>query len=179
MKTIKIATVLAAALTVALDLAACADQPVKQATSSAEALKAGETVRVFTRNVAQPYTIIKKVRAEVYVIDAKSEADAELQAFRQLRAKAAELGGDGIIEVRRYIYEDGMAQRPGALPRSAGGMLVDDLDATATPLDELTLDNYDRNIGSLSTKRIAPTFDRAGLSQKSVVFTGKVIKLTK
>jgi len=179
MKTIKNAAVLAATLTVTLGLAACADQPVKPSASSAEAIKAGEKVRVFTRNVAQPYTIIKKVRSEVYVLDAKSEADAELQAFRQLRAKAAELGGDGLIEVKRYIYKDGMAQRPGTPPSSAGGMLVDDLDATATPLDELTLDNYERNIGSLSTKRIDPTFDRAGLSQKSVVFTGKVIKLTK
>lgn len=132
-------------------------------------------VQVYVNQVLKPYTLVKKITAEVYVIDAKSEEDAELQAFQKLQANAAEHGADGLIEVKRYILKDNVALR--STSNGADSMFKDDLDSTAEALDELTLDSYARGKGTLSTKPIDQTFDRSKLSGKVIRFTGKAIKL--
>lgn len=133
-----------------------------------------QEVAVFINQVLKPYSLLKKITAETYVLDAKSEEEAELEAFRQLRAKAKALGADGLIEVKRYIVKDNLAVRPET--SATDSLLRDDIDATAEPLDELTLDSYERGQGTLSKALIEQTFDRSKLSGKLVRFTGKAIK---
>lgn len=133
-----------------------------------------QEVAVFINQVLKPYTLLKKITTEVYVLDARSEEEAELEAFRQLRAKAKALDADGLIEVKRYIVKDSVAVRPETSVTDS--LLRDDIDATAEPLDELTLDNYEREQGTLSKAPIEQTFDRSRLSGKLVRFTGKAIK---
>ncbi len=136
-----------------------------------------KSVTVYINQVLKPYTLIKKITTEVYVLDAKSEEDAELQAFRELKLSAADFGADGLIEVKRYIIKDNIATRPAT--SVSGSMLKDDIDATAEILDELTLDSYERGKGTLSTTPIDQTFDRSKLSEKVIRFTGKAIKFIK
>ncbi len=131
-------------------------------------------VPVYINKVLKPYTLIKKITTEVYVLDAKSEEDAELKAFKMLQKKAAEVNASGLIEVKRFIIKDNVATRAPAMAN--GSMLKDDLDATAVFLDELILDSYERNKGTLSTKVIDQTFDRSKLSEKVIRFSGKAIK---
>jgi len=136
-----------------------------------------KSVTIYINQVLKPYTLIKKVTAEVYVLDAKSEEEAELQAFRELKLSAAEYGANGLIEVKRYIIKDNIAIRQPTIASSS--MLKDDIDATAEILDELTLDSYERGKGTLSTTPIDQTFDRSKLSEKVIRFTGKAIKFIK
>lgn len=131
-------------------------------------------VPVYVNEVVKPYTLIKKVNAEIYVLDARSEADAELKAFKQLQKVAQEIGADGMIDVKRYVVKDAVAVRPSAA--NTGSFLGDDVDATATVIDQLTIDSYERGQGTLSTAVIDETFDRSRFSQKTVRFTGKAIK---
>ncbi len=131
-------------------------------------------VVVYINQVLKPYTLIKKIVTEVQLIDAKSEEDAELQAFRQLKAQALAFNADGLIEVKRSLIKDDVAARVTTLPGDS--MLRDDIDATAEVIDELTLDSYDRGQGTLSTTPIDPTFNQERLSQRSVRFTGKAIR---
>jgi len=140
---------------------------------AAGAVESGE-IKVFVNQVLKPYTLIKKVSAEVYVLDARSEEDAELQAFEKLKANAAAHEADGLIEVKRYIVKDNIAARPSTT--ASGSMLNDDLDATAEAIDELTLDGYERGKGTLSTSPIDQTFDRSKLSEKTIRFSGKAIR---
>lgn len=134
-----------------------------------------QQVPVYVNQVLKPYTLIKKISAEVYVVDAKSEEDAELKAYRKLQATAAAHNADGLIEVKRYILKDNVALR--STSTVTASMFKDDLDSTAESLDELTLDSYARGKGTLSTKPIDQTFDRSKLSGKVIRFTGKAIKL--
>jgi len=131
-------------------------------------------IKIYVNQVLKPYTLIKKINAEVYALDARSEEDAELQAFEKLKDNATALGADGLIEVKRYIVKDNVAVRPSA--GTSGSMLSDDLDATAEAMDELTLDGYERGKGTLSTSPIDQTFDRSKLSEKVIRFSGKAIK---
>lgn len=134
-------------------------------------------IPVFVNEVIQPYTLLKKVNAEVYVLDARSEADAELDAFRKLQQTAKKAGADGLIEVKRYVIKDAIAIRPDST--GSGSFFGDDVDSTAVELDQLTLDSYERGQGSLSSAVIDDTFDRSRFSQKIVRFTGKAVKLEK
>ncbi len=167
---------LLAAMLVAPGLVSAADDATTAGTAKPEKkLKLEQDLPVFINQVLKPYTLIKKVSVEVYVIDTKSEEEAELLAFQKLKKRAKELGSDGLIEVRRSVVKDSIPLQTPSAP--SGSMLNDDLrDSTSTPLDELTLDGYDRNIGTLSRTIIDSTFDRSKLSQKSVRFTGKAIK---
>jgi len=133
-----------------------------------------QPVQVFINQVLKPYTLIKKITTEVYVLDAGSEEAAELQAFRQLLSTAEGHNADGIIEVKRYVIKDNIANRSSA--SAIGSMLKDDIDATGEVLDELTLDRYQLGKGTLSTTLIDPTFDRSKLSEKVIRFSGKAIK---
>ena len=129
---------------------------------------------VFVNQILKPYVLIKKITSEEYVLDAKSEEDAELNAFRQLQDIAASIGADGLIEVKRYVIKDNIATRPAIVVNSS--MLKDNIDATAEVLDELTLDSYARGKGTLSTSLFDNTFERSKLSEKIIRFTGKAIK---
>ncbi len=133
-----------------------------------------QAVQVYINQVLKPYTLVKKITTEVYVLDAKSEEDAEIKAFKKLQATAAAHGADGLIEVKRYILKDNLAVKPSSSITSS--MLKDDVDATGEALDELTLDGYERGRGTLSTSPIDQTFDRSKLSEKVIRFTGKAIK---
>lgn len=135
----------------------------------------GTGVKVYVNNPPSRYTLLKKLRSEVFVIDAKSEGDAEVIAFKQLKEKAQELGADGLIEVKRSIVKDSVAQLEN--PVVTGSMLGMDMDATAVPVDELMLNSYSLDKGTLSNRLIEQTFDRTELSQKAIRFTGKAIKL--
>ena len=133
-------------------------------------------VKVYVNNPPSRYTLLKKLRSEVFVLDAKSEADAELLAFKRLKEKAKELGADGLIEVKRSIVKDSVAQLE--RPMVTGSMLGMDMDPTAIPVDELMLSNYLINKGTLSSRIIEDTFEASSdLSQKAIRFTGKAIKL--
>jgi hypothetical protein len=138
-----------------------------------------DNMQVFVNRVVTPYEIIKVVRSEVYLIDAKSEEDAELMAFKKMLHLAKEAGADGVMEVRRVIIQDSIEQRPTQTPTGGSGIFRDDMDSTGTTLDELTLADYWRGKGTLSSKRFDTVFDRTKLSQKSVVFKAKAIKLKK
>ncbi len=137
----------------------------------------GTSVKVYVNNPPSRYTLLKKIRSEVYVIDAKSEADAEVIAFKKLKAMAKELDADGLIEVKRSIIKDSIAQLE--TPVVTGSMLGMDIDSTAVPVDELMLSNYSMDKGMLSNRIIEKTFDRSEVSQKAIRFTGKAIKLMK
>lgn len=132
-------------------------------------------VKVYINNPPSRYELLKKLRSEVFVIDARSEADAEVIAFKKLKEMAKELGADGLIEVKRSIVKDSVAQLE--QPVVTGSMLGMDIDATSVPVDELMLSNYSMDRGNLSNRIIDQTFDRTGLSQKAIRFTGKAIKL--
>lgn len=134
-------------------------------------------VKVYVNNPPSRYTLLKKIRSEVYVIDAKSESDAEVLAFKKLKERAKELGADGLIEVKRSILKDSVAQLEA--PVVTGSMLGMDIDSTAVPVDELMLSNYSMNKGMLSNRIIEKTFDRSEVSQRAIRFTGKAIKLVK
>lgn len=133
-----------------------------------------QKVPVYVNQVLKPYSLIKKISVEVYVLDAESEEDAELKAFRKLLASAEKEGADGVMEVKRYILKDNLAVR--ASPSISSSMLKDDIDATGEPMDEITLDTYERGKGTLSSSPIDQTFDRSKLSEKVIRFTGKAIK---
>jgi len=141
---------------------------------AAEPAPKSPTVQIYVNQVLKPYTLIKKITTEVFVLDAGSEKDAELKAFKQLQAAAAEQGADGLIEVKRYVIKDNIAIRPTVSANNS--MLKDDIDSTGEAVDELTLDNYERSIGTLSSAPIDQTFDRSKLSEKVVRFSGKAIK---
>lgn len=137
-----------------------------------------DSIQIFVNRPGQRYDIIKSVRSEVFVIDATSEEEAELQAFRKMVHLAKEAGADGVMEVRRRIVQDSVAQRAETVvPAGASGIFRDDMDPTAVMLDEMTLADYWRGVGTLSSSRIDQTFGRRDLSQKSVVFTAKAIRL--
>jgi len=142
--------------------------------AAAPAKDKAKPVEIYINQVLKPYTLIKKITTEVYVLDASSEKDAELKAFKQLQSMAAKHGADGLIEVKRFIIKDNIATRPAIT--TSNSMLKDDLDATGEVLDELTLDNYERSIGTLSSTPIDQTFDRSKLSEKIIRFSGKAIK---
>lgn len=131
-------------------------------------------VPVYVNQVLKPYTLLKKINTEVYVLDSRSEAEAELNAFKKLQITAKEMGADGMIEVKRYVVKDAVAVRPTVA--GSGSFFGDDVDATATVIDQLTLDTYERGQGTLSTTIIDDTFDRSKYSEKTVRFTGKAIK---
>jgi hypothetical protein len=132
-------------------------------------------IKVYVNNPPSRYELLKKLRSEVFVIDARSEADAEVIAFKKLKQMAQELGADGLIEVKRSIVKDSVAQLE--RPVVTGSMLGLDMDSTAIPVDELMLNSYSLDKGTLSNRVIDQTFDRSELSQKAVRFTGKAIKL--
>lgn len=134
-------------------------------------------VPIYVNEVIQPYTLLKKVNAEVYVLDARSEREAELNAFRQLQKNAKKMGADGLIEVKRYVIKDAVALRPNATGN--GSFFGDEVDSTAVELDQLTLDSYERGQGTLSSAIIDETFDRSRYSEKVVRFTGKAVKFEK
>lgn len=137
-----------------------------------------DSMQVFINRVVSPYEIVKVVRSEVYLTDAKSEEDAELTAFKKMLHLAKEAGADGVMEVRRVIVQDSIEQRPSQTTTGGSGIFRDNMDATGITLDELTLADYWRGKGTLSSKRFDTVFDRTKLSQKSVVFKAKAIKLT-
>lgn len=135
-------------------------------------------VKVYVNNPPSRYNLLKKLRSEVFVLDAKSESDAELLAFKQLKAMAKELGADALIEVKRSIVKDSIAQLE--RPKVTGSMLGMDMDPSSIPLDELMLSNYMINKGTLSSRIIEDTFEASSdLSHKAVRFTGKAIILNK
>lgn len=137
-----------------------------------------ETVRIFVNRVNRPFTLVRTVRSEVMVSDALSEEAAELAAFKSLLDQARKAGADSVMEMRRSITRDGVAERANsALPAGSSDLLKDDLNATATEIDEQTLADYWRGKGTLSPSPIDRTFDRRDLGQKAVVFTAKAIRL--
>lgn len=137
-----------------------------------------ETVRIFVNRVNRPFTLVRTVRSEVMVSDALSEEAAELAAFKSLLDQARKAGADSVMEMRRSITRDGVAERTNsALPAGSADLLKDDLNATATEIDEQTLADYWRGKGTLSPSPIDRTFDRRDLGQKAVVFTAKAIRL--
>lgn len=136
-----------------------------------------DSVRIFVNRVNQPFELVKSVRSEVYVSDADSEQAAELQAFRALLQQARQAGANSVMEVRRSITRDGVAQRvTNSAPVGGSNLFRDDLDPTAAPLDDITLADYWRGKGTLSAARIDRTFQQRNLSQKAVVFTAKAIR---
>jgi hypothetical protein len=175
--------VLAAAA--ALGLSACATGPATHAAGQGEMQRQAhyaditeDSIQVFVNRPGQRYDIVRSVRSEVFVVDATSEEEAELQAFRQMIHLAKEAGADAVMEVRRSIVQDSVAQRVETpVPAGASGIFRDDMDPTAVMLDEMTLADYWRGVGTLSGARIDQTFGRRDLSQKSVVFTAKAIRL--
>ncbi len=169
-----LSALLAAALATPAFVSAADDVSSAKGEKAEKKLKLEQDLPIYINQVLKPYTLLKKVSAEVYVTDAKSEEEAELLAFQKLKKKAKEQGADGLIEVRRSIIKDSIAVR--ATNGSSGSMLADDIDSTSVAIDELTLDDYNRNKGTLSGALIDDTFDRSKLSQKSVRFTGKAIK---
>lgn len=137
-----------------------------------------ETVRVFVNRVNRPFDLVRTVRSEVLVSDADSEQAAELQAFKELLHQARQAGADSVMEVRRSITRDGVAERANnTLPAGSSNLFRDGLNPTATELDDLTLADYWRGKGTLSASRIDRTFQRRDLGQKAVVFTAKAIRL--
>lgn len=138
-----------------------------------------DSIKIFVNRVVQPYEIIKSVRTEVFLTDAKSEEDAELQAFKKMLVLAKQAGADGVMEVRRVIVQDSIEQRvTTTTPAGGSGIFRDDIDSTSVTLDEMTLSDYWRGKGTLNSKRFDTVFDRTKLSQRSVVFKAKAIKLT-
>ena len=137
-----------------------------------------DTVRIFVNRVNRPFTLVRSLRSEVLVSDAESEQAAELQAFKELLHQARQAGADSVMEMRRAITRDGVAERASStVPRGSSNLFRDDLNPTATALDELTLSDYWRGKGTLSASRIDRTFQRRDLGQKAVVFTAKAIRL--
>lgn len=137
-----------------------------------------ETVRIFVNRVNRPFTLLRSLRSEVLVSDAESEQAAELQAFKELLHQARTAGADSVMEVRRSITRDGVAERAqDTLQRGSSNLFKDDFNATATALDDLTLADYWLGKGTLSASRIDRTFQRRNLAQKAVVFTAKAIRL--
>ena len=137
-----------------------------------------DSIQVFVNRPGQRYDIVRNIRSEVFVLDASSEAEAELRAFRQMIHLAREAGADAVIEVRRSIVQDSVAQRVDtSMPAGASSMLRDDMDPTSVMLDEMTLADYWRGEGTLSTARIDQTFGSRDMSQKSIVFSAKAIRL--
>lgn len=137
-----------------------------------------ETLQIFVNRVNRPFTLVRAVRSEVLVSDAISEEAAELEAFKMLLDQARKAGADSVMDMRRSITRDGVSERATtSLPQGSSNLFRDDLNATATDLDALTLADYWRGKGTLSPSRIDPTFGRRDLGQKSVVFTAKAIRL--
>lgn len=153
--------------------------PVERAANKAKyADITSETVRIFVNRVNQPYNLVRSLRTEVLVSEADSEEAAELQAFKELLFQARKLGADSLMEMRRSITRDGIAERTKSVVTSGSSNLFkDDLNATAIALDDLTLADYWRGQGTLSSIRIDRTFQSRALSQKAVVFTAKAIRL--
>ena len=58
----------------------------------------------------------------------------------------------GVIEVKRFIVKDNASQVISSGP--TGSMFKDDLDARATPLDDLMLDSYRLGPGTLRKRRL-------------------------
>lgn len=155
-----------------------ADRPATHTAKTAHADITPETVRIFVNRVNRPFTLVRSLRSEVLVSDADSEQAAELQAFKELLHQARKAGADSVMEVRRSITRDGVAERANnTLPRGSSNLFKDDLNPTATALDDLTLADYWRGKGTLSASRIDRTFQRRDLAQKAVVFTAKAIRL--
>jgi hypothetical protein len=174
------------ALACAALLSACTSTPLtdttnRPATPSAKVTHADitpETVRIFVNRVNRPFTLVRNLRSEVLVSDADSEQAAELQAFKEVLHQARQAGADSVMDVRRSITRDGVAERANSdLPRGSSNLFKDDLNPTATALDDLTLADYWRGKGTLSASRIDRTFQRRDLGQKAVVFTAKAIRL--
>lgn len=131
-------------------------------------------IDIVTLEVTRSYDIVKKVNVEHFLIDARSEEDAELRAFYQLILKAKNSGADAIIEIKRSVFTDGVALLN--TQSTTGGRLErGTTNSTQTQLDSFTVDNYQRGVGTLSSRQIESTFDRTRYSQRSVRFTGKAI----
>ncbi len=183
LKGLPVRSALAAAAAVAL--AACATGPSGMPASGVSVKDQAryadltpDSIQVFVNRVVRPYDLVKTVRAEVFVLDAPSEEAAELRAFREMLRQAKDAGANAVMEVRRSITVDSVTQRVDTKPPAgSSGMFRDDISPTSVALDELTLADYWRGKGTLSSARIDQTFQRRGLSQKSVVFSGKAIKL--
>lgn len=168
----------------AIGLSACATEPSSKSVASSAMQQSHyaditeDSIQVFVNRPGQQYDIVRNIRSEVFILDASSEAEAELRAFRQMLKTATESGADGVIEVRRSIVQDAIAQRAD-FSRSAGSsdIFEDDMDPTSVMLDEMTLADYWRGEGTLSKSRIDQTFGSRDMSQRSIVFTAKAIRL--
>lgn len=129
-------------------------------------------VDVVTRELPA-HSLLGRVTAEVDVVDAESEEDAELMAFFQLVIAAAEKNADAIVEVRRSIIDDGVPRASSA----SAGILAGSADATSDRLDQQTVRGYWRGEGTLSARRLARSFDRRGVAGMTIRFTGKAVAL--
>ena len=163
-------------------LTACANDPYMSGQGEAQRQAhysdiTEDNIQVFVNNPGQRFEVVRHLHSEVFVLDATSEEDAELRAFQQMLRAAKEAGADAVIEVRRSIVQDSIAQRTEMeIPAGSSDIFRDDMDPTAVTLDEMTLADYWRGVGTLSGARIDQTFGGRDLSQKSVVFTGKAIR---
>lgn len=119
------------------------------------------------------HSLLGRVTAEVDVVDADSEEDAELMAFFQLVIAAADRNADAVVEVRRSIVDDGTPRAAAA----TAGILAGSADATSDTLDRQTVRGYWRGEGTLSARRLAGSFDRRGVAGRTIRFTGKAVAM--